>query len=249
MSLNACRLGPVLAAASVCLIALVSPAAAGDVAPPPESVQWGGFYVGGQIGGAWSDSDWQYDNYNWFNTIGPELVGTRFGFDGSGVIGGGQGGFNYQSGAFVFGIEGSLTGADLEDSNSGPWFPTDRYATEVGLLTTVTGRLGYAQDRWLVYAKGGWAGADIELELFDPIEPVRAHSDDWANGWTVGGGAEYALGKSFSLGVEYDYADLGTGRETTRCNCPSGVGGGTPIVDGDIIIQSVTGRLNYRFGK
>jgi outer membrane immunogenic protein len=101
MSLNACRLGPVLCAASVCLIALASPAAAGDLLPAPEATQWSGFYVGGQLGGAWSDSDWQYDNHNWFNTIGPELVGTRFGFDGSGVIGGGQGGVNYQSGAFV----------------------------------------------------------------------------------------------------------------------------------------------------
>jgi outer membrane immunogenic protein len=117
------------------------------------------------------------------------------------------------------------------------------------LLTTVTGRLGYAQDRLLVYAKGGWAGADIELTLFDTESQVRAHSDEWANGWTVGGGAEYALGKSLSLGVEYDYADLGTGRLTTRCNCPSGVGGGTPVVDADIAIQSLTGRLNYPFGR
>lgn len=113
----------------------------------------------------------------------------------------------------------------------------------------MTGRLGFAQDRWLVYAKGGWAGADIELDLFDRITPVRARSDTWANGWTVGGGGEYALGKSLSLGVEYNYADRATGRWTVRCNCPSGVGGGTPVVDGDIAIQSVTARLNYRFGQ
>jgi opacity protein-like surface antigen len=78
---------------------------------------------------------------------------------------------------------------------------------------------------------------------------VRARSGEWADGWTVGGGAEYAFGQHVSFGVEYDYADLGTGRETTRCNCPSGVGGGTPIVDADIAIQSVTARLNCRFGR
>lgn len=65
----------------------------------------------------------------------------------------------------------------------------------------------------------------------------------------LGGGAEYAFGQHVSLGMEYDYADLGTGRHSTGCNCPSGVGGGTPIVDGDIAIQSVTARLNYRFGR
>jgi hypothetical protein len=45
------------------------------------------------------------------------------------------------------------------------------------VLTTVTGRLGYARDRWLAYAKGGWAGADVELTLFDRFALVRASSD------------------------------------------------------------------------
>jgi outer membrane immunogenic protein len=250
MSRNACRLAPVLCAAAVSLIALASPVAAGDLAAAPESVQWTGFYVGGQLGGAWSESDWRYHNPNWFNTSGPDLLFTRFGFDGNGVIGGGQLGFNYQSGAWVFGVEGSLAAASLDSSRKSPVFPeSDIYSTRAGSLATVTGRVGYAQDRWLVYAKAGWAGADVELDLFDRETPVRARSEEWADGWTVGGGAEYAFGQHVSLGMEYDYADLGTGRHSTGCNCPSGVGGGTPIVDGDIAIQSVTARLNYRFGR
>jgi outer membrane immunogenic protein len=249
MSLNACRLGPVVCAAGLWLAAFASPAAAGDLAAAPESIQWGGFYVGGRLGGAWSNSDWHYDNPNWFNTLGAELLGTTFGFDGSGVIGGGQAGFNYQSGGLVLGVEGSLAGADLNDDSPGPWWPTDRYATETGLLATVTGRLGYAQDRWLVYGKAGWAGAEIDLTLNDTENGVRARSSEWANGWIVGGGAEYAVGRHISLGVEYDYADLDLDRHRTGCNCPSGLGGGTPVVDADIAIQSVTARLNYRFGR
>ena len=58
-----------------------------------------GFYVGGQLGGAWSDTDWRYDNHNWFNTIDPDLVGTKFDIDTSGIFGGGQAGFNYQTGS------------------------------------------------------------------------------------------------------------------------------------------------------
>jgi opacity protein-like surface antigen len=78
---------------------------------------------------------------------------------------------------------------------------------------------------------------------------VRANSSDWANGWIVGGGAEYAFCKSLSLGVEYDYADLDRDHWKISCpTCPSGVGGGVPVVDGDIKVQSVTARLNYRFG-
>ena len=98
-----------------------------------------------------------------------------------------------------------MAGTDLSDSRPSPFFPaSDRYSSDISWLATVTGRLGYARDRWLVYAKGGWAGADVELTLFDRFTPVRASSATWANGWTVGGGAEYALGESLSLAVEYD---------------------------------------------
>ena len=64
---------------------------------------------------------------------------------------------------------------------------------------------------------------------------MRANSSDFVNGWTIGGGAEFAICSRLSLGVEYDYADLD--------NCPtrpSGVGGGVPVVEGDIKLQSVT---------
>lgn len=233
------------------LLGFATPASTAGLSSPDDvATDWGGFYVGGQLGGAWSDTDWSYQNPNWFNTLGPMIVINDFDMDGTGLLGGGQAGFNYQSGAWLFGIEGSVAGTDLSDSRPSPFFPTiDRYTSDISLLTTVTGRLGYAGDRWLAYAKGGWAGADVELTLFDRIERVRASSDTWADGWTVGAGAEYALGASFSLALEYNYADLDTGNWTLRCNCPSGLGGGTPVMDGDIAIQSVTARLNYRLGK
>ncbi len=75
----------------------------------------------------------------------------------------------------------------------------------------------FAQDRWLAYAKGGWAGANIELKLNEPNTGIHAGDTSWANGWTVGGGGEYALGPHLSLGVEYDYAELDTGRSTLPC--------------------------------
>ena len=43
----------------------------------------------------------------WFNTISPDLVGTRFDIDASGILCGGQAGFDYQTGSWVIGIEGS----------------------------------------------------------------------------------------------------------------------------------------------
>jgi len=51
---------------------------------------------------------------NWFNTIGPDLLGTKFDIDASGILGGGQTTFNYQDGSWVIGIEGSVAGTDLD---------------------------------------------------------------------------------------------------------------------------------------
>ena len=238
-----------LRAASLAVGVFATPAVAAELLPEA-ATDWGGFYVGGQLGGAWNDTDWRYKNPNWFNTLLSDTVINTFDMDGSGLLGGGQAGFNYQSGAWVIGIEGSIAGADVSGNRRSPYFPTiDRYSSEIDVLATVAGRIGYAWDRWLAYAKGGYAGGNVALTLLDQVELIKASSDRWANGWTVGAGAEYALGASFSLALEYNYADLDTGNWTLRCNCPSGLGGGTPVMDGDIAIQSVTARLNYRFGK
>ncbi len=239
------------------LLTYAAPAAAADLLPampteplPVTVTQWGGLYIGGQVGGAWSTMDWRFDNANYFNTLGPNVLGTDFDHDASGVLGGGQAGFNYQAGAWVLGIEGSATAADLRDSIQSPFFPGfDAYTTEASWLATVTGRVGYASDRWLAYAKGGWAGADLRLNFYEANTGIRASSTDWTNGWTVGGGVEYALGRALSLALEYDYVGLDTDGWTLPCaGCGSGVGGGAPVVDGDVAIQSVTARVNYRFG-
>jgi outer membrane immunogenic protein len=225
------------------------PAMAGS-ALPSVAMQWSGLYVGGDIGGAWSDSDWRYDNPNYFNTLGSTLLGTKFGFNSAGVLGGGHIGYNLQSGAWVFGVEGSVDGADLDDTRSSPFFPTlDRYTVKTDLLTSVTGRAGFASGRWLIYGKAGWAGADVSLDLLDTVLGVHASGSRWVNGWTAGGGIGYALNRQLSLGLEYDFTDLATDNWTVHCPaCGTGVGLGTPVVNGDITVQAVTARLDYRFG-
>jgi outer membrane immunogenic protein len=213
--------------------------------------QWNGFYAGGQLGGAWNNTDWSYANRNWFNTIGPAKVIDTFDMDANGVIGGGQLGYNFQAGSWVLGAEWSLAAADLDTSRSSPAFPTDRYTASYNALTTVVGRLGYAAGSWLAYAKAGYAGADVDLTLFDPGTPVRASDTTWANGWTVGGGVEFKVSQAISLGVDYGYASLDTSNWELDCaSCPTGfAGGGVPVVEGDITVQSVTARLNFLFGR
>src|SRR5438445_541925 len=71
-------------------------------APPPFS--WTGFYLGGNIGGAWANRD----------VIDP-FLGVNFGSGNSnGVfIGGGQLGYNWQINYFVLGIEAEFDGAAI----------------------------------------------------------------------------------------------------------------------------------------
>ena len=74
---------------------------------------WSGFYVGGQVGGAWSKTDWQQVNPNYFNSIGGVVIGTGSSFDADGVIGGILGGYNQQIGRWVFGLELAASWTDL----------------------------------------------------------------------------------------------------------------------------------------
>jgi opacity protein-like surface antigen len=114
------------------------------------------------------------------------------------------------------------------------------YNNNINDIVTVTGRLGVALDRWLMYAKGGWAGAQVV------VSGHNADSfsfDDWRNGWTVGGGLEYKVAHNISFGAEYGFIDLGSKTYTgTTVN-------GVPVTvtDHHVQIQTVTGRLNFHF--
>ena len=223
--------------------------AAGFAQASPNA-HWGGFYVGGELGWSSAEFDWDYKNANYFNTLGPAVLGSDFDQDADGVIGGGLTGYSYQSGPWVFGIEGSLATADLKDEGPSPFFPAiDTYTSEVDWLATVTGRVGYAWDSWLVFGKAGYAGADVELTLNDATSQVRANTDTWANGWTVGAGADYMVGDGIAVGLAYDFIDLSIDNETVSCPaCGTGVGFGTPTVDGRIQVQSVMARLVFYLG-
>jgi outer membrane immunogenic protein len=213
-------------------------------------VRWGGLYAGGQFGWSWSDFDWTYQNPNYFNTLGATVVGSDFSQDANGVIGGGLVGWNYQTGPWVFGVEGSISAADLKDDRPSTFFPTlDVDTSEIDWLATATGRVGYAWDRWLVFGKAGYAGANVELTLNDATNQVRANTNSWASGWTVGAGTDYMIDDGMSLGLAYDYIDLDIDDETVTCPaCGTGVGFGTPTVDSRIQVQSVMARLVFYFG-
>lgn len=236
-------------------MAISDDARAADATSPPAAslqagVRWDGPYAGAQIGGAWSHQDWEYQNGNFFDTLGPRVVGTDVKLSSTGVIGGVFGGYNYQTGPWVLGLEVSTSGTQQKDSRPSQYFPaSDTDTSQINWLATGAARAGYAWDRWLLFGKGGWAGANVDLTLRDRGAQVTANTNTWANGWTIGAGMEYRAWTDVSIGVSYDYLDMRVGDTTMSCgNCGTGVGFGTPVVDGHFRIQSVMLRASYRFG-
>src|SRR5271170_7092443 len=77
-------------------------------------------------------------------------------------------GYNFQSGNFVFGLEGSLAAANFDGKFTAPYLPgttAGAWTPNMNWLGTVTGRLGYSAGQWLPYVKGGFAAADVGSPL------------------------------------------------------------------------------------
>ena len=201
---------------TVALTALVAaPAMAADVgrpvyrAPSPAQVypvySWTGCYIGGHIGGLWAHKKW----------VDHDPLSVTFGLsDGShdpiGFLGGLQAGCDYQFvESFIVGIAGDYAWSEAESppSNLSILFPGFTNHSKVNSLASVTGRIGYAWDRFLGYVKGGGAWENNDHFFTDGITTGTASLT--RGGWTVGVGGEYAFTNFVSGFVEYDHYDFG----------------------------------------
>jgi outer membrane immunogenic protein len=222
-------------------------------APPPAPVavfNWTGCYIGGHVGGGWSENrQITLLNQNFAVNYGDYATGQGFNNDGSGWVGGGQVGCNYQSGAFVFGVEGSYAAADIKGSHFNPLIGAgdDRFTTKVDGIASVVGRAGIASNNWLFYVKGGWAGANAKLSVIDNVGPVggAASVSQWHNGWTVGGGVEYGLTPNWIIGIEGNYYQFES--KTYELGNPAAALAYTWASKPDHV-ATVVGRLSYKFG-
>ncbi|HWM82534.1 MAG TPA: outer membrane protein [Pseudolabrys sp.] len=155
---------------------------------------WTGFYIGVNAGGAFG-----------------RISQAGFGSDSlNGFAGGAQIGYNWQVNNFVFGVETDFQGSSQKISESGFDPLLGGAFSSSGRLNyfgTIRGRLGIAQDRWLVYVTGGYAYQNIKVDFSSPFG--AASSSSTRGGWTLGGGVEYAFAGPWTLGVEYLYLDSG----------------------------------------
>ncbi|MBC7833401.1 MAG: porin family protein [Hyphomicrobium sp.] len=202
---------------------------------------WSGVYVGGKLGGAWSDIGWN-ENFAEFTAPGGAS------FSPSSFAGGVIGGANLQMGNWIFGLEASFLGMGLNASSSPT--PTDTFATKLDWLLFVEPRIGYSWDRTMVFVKGGWAGGDATLTATGPAAggTATARVDDFVDGWTIGGGLEYAWHPSFIVGVEYQYVQLDLGTAASCDLCLIGIPIGDPAaISGNADISLVSLRASYLF--
>ena len=147
---------------------------------PLNAYSWAGPYLGGNIGYAWGSVD--------NNPTRP-----------SGFVGGVQGGYNWQNGPWVYGLEADIQASGANDTFapwkfSNPWFGT------------VRGRAGYAVNNVLFYGTAGLAFGELRGQAFGVTE---THT---TAGWTAGVGAEFGFAQNWTAKIEYLYVDLSNSR-------------------------------------
>jgi outer membrane immunogenic protein len=252
-------------------LALSAPASAADMpvkapiykAPVAIPYNWTGFYVGANAGYGWSRQTAE----NGLLFFGAPIAlndgfPESFSDTASGFIGGGQIGYNYQINRMVLGLEADL---DYSGITGGPTFsgvlnlggpPVPTNVTvdlqqKLDWLATFRGRLGYiSSDALLLYLTGGLAVGKIENPMAITFTNVgtttyTGSSTTTRTGWTLGGGAEYALARNWTAKLEYLHVDLGR-TSVIGSTVPAGV---TQLTaDFTNRYHIVRFGVNYRFG-
>lgn len=267
-------------AASAADLPTKAPVYKAPVAAPPFS--WAGFYIGVNAGAGWSRSDVSnaftgcasgcyLDVPTAAYVSSPssgDITDTRF-------IGGGQAGYNWQTGALVLGVETDLDylGVKVSRSVHAPYHSGGTTGVDVNdevkadYLGTVRGRIGYSSGTFLLYGTGGLAYTTLKHSHnfseygYGPTPCLGGNYCDLGGsseskfraGWTVGGGLEWAFNRNWSVKAEYLYADLGSVSSTTNYYYVSGTSPPSLQTNSavnhsaDLVVQMARVGLNYRF--
>ena len=241
---------------AVAAMTMAGPALAADIpvkAPAPfvERFSWTGCYLGGHVGGAFAHKD---------ITDPVQLVQDSFLFPGAttgvttvnpspnGAVIGGQIGCDYEFASnFVIGVEGSASGSTMRSSQNAvlPLGNPDIALVQANtdFLVGLTGRIGYAFDNVLLYARGGAALAGDKFEVSGTFTglPYDFRGLDNRYGWVVGGGVDWAFTPHWSVNFEYDYYQFGHGSVTMI----DGINGFSGLVDVRQNVQVAKVGVNF----
>jgi outer membrane immunogenic protein len=167
--------------------------------PPVPVYNWNGFYIGGNLGGAWASGTLS-------DSFGASFTGNHSGF-----IGGGQIGYNWQvAPQFVLGIEGMFDGTSISKASN-------TVATNIGVLqgsastnwiSTVAARFGYATNNVLFYGKAGGGWVENSATVTNLNNGFSISNSNTNSGWLLGAGVEYGLTPNWTVKLEYDHLGL-----------------------------------------
>jgi outer membrane immunogenic protein len=257
------RLGPgLLVGLAVAASALATAASAADMPVPaapaytppayrPVIYDWTGIYIGAHVGGGWMN-----DVVTTTTTTILQPAGTSTKIAPMGVAGGLQAGINFQFSPVVVGFEGTwtwttLTGSHVTTSPLPGGF-SETSTSAAPYLATAAGRIGFAANDFLFYAKGGGAWMRVDYTQMVTLgAPVTLQTlNDTRSGFVAGAGVEFGMTENLSAKLEYDYLGFGT-KTYTFANLSAPVAGvTTPFalpVSWKSSLQMVTVGLNYRF--
>lgn len=219
-----------LSVCTVALAAVTTVAYAADYEPPPpEENGWTGPYIGGFVGGTFIEGHYE-------TSFDPEMSGT-------GGYAGILGGYLYDFGGLVVGVEGDYGwGFGTTAQNRTPQEDTE---FEIDALYTIRGRLGWAFDDTLIYATGGYGWMEAKFGGLTGDPAIFDDDKGTHEGWVVGGGMEYRFIDGLSGRLEYLYGDFGDEDYTL-------IGGGD--LGGDLThtldnVHIVRAALVYNFGN
>jgi outer membrane immunogenic protein len=231
----------VIAGVAVCLTQVAAATELNNfpVTPPqPQKPDWAGFYFRTNPGSGSDSLPWTtLGTSSGFASPAPATSPINESF-----------GYNFQSGNFVFGLEGALAAANFDGRFTSPNFaPAGAWTPNMNWMGSVAGRLGYSVGQWLPYVKGGFAAAEVGSPLQN--SPIGAFSQgSELGGWTAGVGVEYQFAPKWSLGLEYLYTDLGNGSGAPNSLGGAPISGAPEMYSTALKTQSLLGRLNYKPG-
>jgi opacity protein-like surface antigen len=235
----------------------------GKSGPKERYYGWAGPYVGVNLGGAVGTSAVRTSvgsGPDYF--LSPDIaqigdLGSR-NLSPTGVIGGAQAGYNCQHDVWVLGLEADVNALQLSQTetqteayNSSPANTFSlKQSIRTDWLATIRPRAGIVLNKLLLFGTAGAALTKFKYdeEFADTFSPARAtqSQSETRLGWTVGGGAEYALKRHWSVKAEYLYADFGKISSTSMLTAPAGK---TDAFDHSATfnVHIVRLGLNYRF--
>ena len=186
-------------------------------------LSWAGFYAGVSVGYVGTKNTIYVVDGD--PTYFPDFAGGEtMKHKAHSLFGGGEAGFNVQTGNFVYGVFVSASGMNGSDKtwSNGACCGTgdDMFTSKLKSVNVIGGRVGYAFDRALVYVDGGFALAYHQLDLIDANvrEDGSTSSSSvgsklvnkWLPGYSIGAGVEYAITNNWRLGLNYRYVNFGT---------------------------------------